>query len=151
MKNPSTHHKLSAVLSGIRSDSHTWSIRAIQLFLEEHGVEVHNLGANTDPSELVYAILNKNPDMLVISSVNGLAGIEALQLAQILDQHKLHVPRVIGGILATNQEDEKTADANLTRAGFIVLTGKNAIPEFSVLIRDLAASKQSIPAGRAAQ
>ncbi|MFI9387415.1 cobalamin B12-binding domain-containing protein [Kutzneria sp. NPDC052558] len=62
---------LDVLVSGLASDAHTWNLVYLQLFLEERGHRVRNLGACVPDDMLVEQCLRHDPDLVVLGSVNG--------------------------------------------------------------------------------
>ncbi|WP_437777393.1 cobalamin B12-binding domain-containing protein [Sorangium sp. So ce1097] len=91
------------LISSTASDSHTWNLVFLQLLIEEHGHEVHNLGACVPVDHLIDQCLRLRPDVLVISSVNGhgradgARAIQAIRATPSLERMRV----VIGGKLST--------------------------------------------------
>lgn len=61
----------SILVTGTASDSHTWNLVLLQLFLEELGYPVANLGACVTQELLVRGCRRHRPETVVMSSVNG--------------------------------------------------------------------------------
>jgi len=59
------------IVTGTASDSHIWNLIFLQLLIEEAGHEVVNLGPCVPDGMLVREALERRPDLIVISSVNG--------------------------------------------------------------------------------
>jgi methylaspartate mutase sigma subunit len=80
-----TREQPSVVLTGVSSDSHTWNLVFLQLLIAEHGCRVTNLGPAVPADLLVAECLRIDPDLVVVSTVNGhgaadgLAAIAALR------------------------------------------------------------------------
>lgn len=62
---------LDVIVSGLASDAHTWNLVYLQMFLEERGHRVRNLGACVPDAMLVAECLRHDPDLVVIGTVNG--------------------------------------------------------------------------------
>ncbi|MFE2250940.1 cobalamin B12-binding domain-containing protein [Streptomyces lavendulae] len=90
------------LLSGTASDSHTWNLVYLQLFLEELGHRVHNLGPCVPDGLLTGACAADGPgrpDLVVVSSVNGHGYRDGLGAVQALRRAGVTLPVVIGGKL----------------------------------------------------
>ncbi|MFJ7159480.1 cobalamin B12-binding domain-containing protein [Streptomyces sp. NPDC101118] len=110
---------LKILLSGTASDSHTWNLVYLQLFLEELGHRVVNLGPCV-PGDLLAAGCHEHaPDLLVISSVNGHGYRDGLTaVARVRREPGLAaLPVVIGGKLGVAGVRDPAAAARLTAAG----------------------------------
>ncbi|MCI4066950.1 cobalamin-dependent protein [Micromonospora sp. R77] len=107
-------------MTGTVSDSHTWNLVFLQLFLEEQGRTVVNLGPCVPEELLVRRCRTDAPDLVVISSVNGhgyadgLAAITRLRAEPDL----AGLPVVIGGKLGLDGRDDADRVARLRAAGF---------------------------------
>jgi methylmalonyl-CoA mutase cobalamin-binding subunit len=91
------------VVSGIPSDSHSWSLVFLQLLLEEHCCAVTNLGPCTPIELVVQTCLDQRPDALIVSTVNGHGHIEGRELIEAVRRHPslARMTAVIGGKLGT--------------------------------------------------
>ncbi|MER7756250.1 cobalamin-dependent protein [Kitasatospora sp. NPDC097643] len=111
---------LSVVVSGVRSDAHTWNLVYLQLLLEELGHRVANLGPCVPGDLLVAECQWRRPDLIVLSSVNGhgyqdgLHAIEQLRACPEL----AGAPVIIGGKLGVRGAGDGDRSAELMRAGF---------------------------------
>lgn len=120
------------MLSTIPSDSHTWNLLFLQLFLEEHGCVVTNLGACVPLETLVAESVQSRPDLIVISTVNGHGLHEGLELARAVraTAELRGVPLVIGGKIDTSGSHTAADFRPLLDAGFdAVLVGETAVPD----------------------
>jgi methylaspartate mutase sigma subunit len=110
----------TVLLGTVSSDAHTWNLVFLQLLLEEAGHRVVNLGACV-PQELFAAeCLRHNPDLVVVSSVNGHGFTDGKQLAAAIraDGALAGVPMVIGGKLGVAGELTEAQVGELMAAGF---------------------------------
>jgi methylaspartate mutase sigma subunit len=139
-------HKTSprkVVLGTVSSDSHTWNLLYLQLLLEEQGCAVTNLGSCTPAEELIAEAVGVRPDLIVISTVNGLGAQEGPDLARAVRAvPQLRETRlVIGGKLDTLGSSAEEDFPALTRAGFdAVLVGADALPRMLDLLDPPAAA-----------
>ena len=107
------------LLSTVSSDAHTWNLVFLQLFLEEQGYEVVNLGPCV-PDELLLSTARRHqPDAIAISSVNGHGYLDGERLIRALraDPQLARIPTVIGGKLGLAGGDDDRTRA-LIEAGF---------------------------------
>lgn len=121
------------VLSTVESDSHMWNLVYLQLLLEEHGVEVINLGPCVPTATTLQTLVSSRPDALIISSVNGHGFWQgrALREAAVRAFGEELPLFLIGGKLTTSQADDVAVARELRAAGFAeVFVGEQAIPEF---------------------
>ncbi len=139
---------LKVLLSSVSSDSHTWNLVFMQLLLEEQGHEVLNLGPCAPDELIINECLQYQPDMLVISSVNGHGNIDGERLIrQLRNQPQLsHLPAVIGGKLGTRGGDNLIYNKTLLEAGFsAVFEDAGGIAQFENFVRAIAgAASQSL-------
>jgi methylaspartate mutase sigma subunit len=129
------------VLGTIPSDSHTWNLLYLQLLLEEQGCDVANLGACTSVGELIAEAEQLRPDLIVISTVNGLGAQEAPELARAVRATPAlrEIPLVVGGKLDTLGSSCAEDFPALFAAGFDeVLVGEDAITRMLDLLGRLA-------------
>ena len=65
-----------------------------------------NLGAETNPGQVVAAARDKNAEAVLISTHNGMALDYARRLKDEMVQEKIEIPVVMGGILNQKIEDQ---------------------------------------------
>lgn len=112
---------LDVVVTGLPSDAHTWNLVFIQLLLEDLGHHVVNLGPCVPQDEIVESCCKFQPDLLVVSSVNGHGFHDAEHLVRALRQRweLVRLPAVIGGKLGVHGAAGRTeSGGRLLRAGF---------------------------------
>jgi methylaspartate mutase sigma subunit len=107
------------VLSGVSSDSHTWNLVFLQLFLEENGYEVANLGPCVPDDLLVSVATREQPDAIVISSVNGHGHRDGARAVRALRAAPLtrSIPVLIGGKLGIHGPSDLSYAEDLLAAG----------------------------------
>src|SRR5947209_5258184 len=115
-----THRTSRILLSTVSSDSHTWNLVFLQMLLEEAGHEVINLGSCVPDDVLLDAARSYQPDVLVISSVNGHGNIDGSRVMRKLrsDPETSNIPAVIGGKLGIKGDGNSVYAQNLMDAGF---------------------------------
>ena len=121
------------VLSTIESDSHMWNLVYLQLLLEEHGIEVINLGPCVPTTTTLQTLVSSRPDALIISSVNGHGFWQgrALREAAVRAFGEGLPLFLIGGKLTTSEANDASVAKELRAAGFDeVFVGEQAIPQF---------------------
>ncbi|MEU7787953.1 MULTISPECIES: cobalamin-dependent protein [unclassified Amycolatopsis] len=119
-----------AVVSSTASDAHTWNLVYLQLLLEELGFAVTNLGACV-PDELVVRECRRlDPDVVVLSTVNGHGHTDGLRLAPRLRAALAGAALVIGGKLGVDGTRGVAAEAELRAAGFDRVFGDGDIAAF---------------------
>ncbi|WP_441250912.1 cobalamin B12-binding domain-containing protein [Kitasatospora sp. McL0602] len=102
------------------SDAHTWNLVHLQLFLEEHGHSVLNLGPCVPEKLLVDTAQLTKPDLVVFSSVNGHGHLDGMRAAGAMraERSTRDIPMVIGGLLGISPEGAEQRTADLLAAGF---------------------------------
>jgi methylaspartate mutase sigma subunit len=121
----------TALVSSLPSDSHTWNLVFLELLLREQGYEVFNLGSCVPTDQLLEQCLRFNPDVVVLSSVNGHGHIEAREaIAAIRSNPDLKdTAVVVGGKLGVLGEGNTQFTAGLLAAGFDAVFTDSASPE----------------------
>jgi methylaspartate mutase sigma subunit len=112
---------LDIVVSGTSSDSHTWNLLYLQLFLEDRGHRVVNLGACVPDDLLTDECCRRRPALVVLSSVNGHGSTDGGRVVRQLRRRSelATTAVVIGGKLSTGQHRDSTAAVrDLLAAGF---------------------------------
>ncbi|MDI5963338.1 cobalamin-dependent protein [Streptomyces sp. SL13] len=109
----------TVLVTGTASDSHTWNLVYLQLFVEELGYRVVNLGPCVTDDLLAEACRVHRPDLVVISSVNGHGYRDGLSAVTRLRRGpgRSDIPVVIGGKLGVLGERSPEAAARLLAAG----------------------------------
>ncbi|MEU6486812.1 cobalamin-dependent protein [Streptomyces sp. NPDC046887] len=108
---------LDILLAGTASDSHTWNLVYLQLFLEERGHRVGNLGPCVPDELLARECAARRPQLLVLASVNGHGYRDGLGAVRALRRAGHTLPVVIGGKLGTAGEADPAQRALLLEAG----------------------------------
>lgn len=111
---------LSILVTSVSSDSHTWNLVVLQLVLEELGHRVHNLGACVPDGLLVSECRRLQPDLVVVSSVNGHGyhdGMRVIRRFRAVRDLK-RTPVVIGGKLGIAGPGCDLSRGRLVAAGF---------------------------------
>ena len=127
------------IVSGLEADSHTWNLVFIQLLLQECDFEVLNLGPCVPALLLAETIAVWEPDLVVISTVNGCCGVQGKGLISALaaQLERPLPPMIIGGILTTSTGGEQAARLELLRAGYRgVFVGEDSKVEFVQFLND---------------
>jgi methylaspartate mutase sigma subunit len=112
--------KFTVLVSSVASDSHTWNLVFLQLLLEEMGHHVVNVGACVPDDLLIASCRRHQPDLVVISSVNGHGHHDGRRVIGELRSRPdlVGVPVVIGGKLGIGGVDNARHTDDLLRAGF---------------------------------
>jgi methylaspartate mutase sigma subunit len=129
------------VLSTLSSDSHTWNLVFLQLYLEELGHEVINLGPCVPDELLVDQCVCQAPDLVVISSVNGHGHADGLRVIRKLRARAelAATPIAIGGKLGVSGCMSSLQLCALRDAGFdAIFDDNNQIENFSEFLESSA-------------
>lgn len=119
------------LLCTVESDSHFWNLIFLEKFLEEHGASVRNLGGCTPTELVVEELAGSEPDLLVVSSVNGHGHHGARVLWTAVQRAGFDVPCAAGGKLTTAASDDDRVRRELLAHGFTdVFVGADAIQRF---------------------
>ncbi|MFP3989456.1 cobalamin B12-binding domain-containing protein [Streptomyces sp. E11-3] len=112
--------KGTVIVTSMASDSHTWNLVFLQLLLEELGYDVVNLGPCVPDALLVDECRTLDPELIVISSVNGHGFQDGMRvIGQLRGSTPLAAtPVVIGGKLGTDGGESATCAEELMAAGF---------------------------------
>ncbi|MFJ5548058.1 cobalamin B12-binding domain-containing protein [Streptomyces sp. NPDC093225] len=108
---------VNILLTGTASDSHTWNLVYLQLFMEELGHRVRNLGPCVGDDLLTATCAAARPDLVVISSVNGHGYRDGLGAVRALRAAGVPAPVVIGGKLGVAGEVDPVQRGRLLEAG----------------------------------
>ncbi|RSS67338.1 cobalamin B12-binding domain-containing protein [Streptomyces sp. WAC06614] len=108
---------MNILLAGTASDSHTWNLVYLQLFLEELGHPVDNLGPCVTDDLLTAACAARRPDLVVLSSVNGHGYRDGLSAVRAVRAADPHLPVVIGGKLGVAGAADPGQREQLLEAG----------------------------------
>ncbi|MER5351650.1 cobalamin B12-binding domain-containing protein [Kitasatospora sp. NPDC002551] len=142
---------LDVVVSTMASDSHTWNLVFLQLLLEELGHRVTNLGACVPDESLVAECRRIEPDLIVLSSVNGHGHRDGLRVIGALRgcPELARTPAVIGGKLGIAGPGDPDRQRSLLAAGFDgVFEEGRSVADFRSFVRSLpsaAAPPLSVP------
>jgi methylaspartate mutase sigma subunit len=108
------------VVTGTSSDAHVWNLIFVQLVLEELGLRVVNLGPCVPVELLVDECLRLQPQLVVMSSVNGHGQADGIRAVEALRSQPplAATPAVIGGKLGIAGEENAVGFKALLDAGF---------------------------------
>jgi len=145
-------HRPTVVVTGTVSDAHTWNLVFLQLFIEELGYDVVNLGSCV-PEELLVAECRRiEPALIVVSSVNGHGFRDGLRAAASLRAcpELAGTPAVIGGKLGIGGGSGAERLEALVAAGFdAVFEDGTDLEKFRAFVEYLPGSQlPALPAGR---
>ncbi|WP_374776826.1 cobalamin B12-binding domain-containing protein [Streptomyces sp. NBC_01310] len=142
---------LEVVVTTMASDSHTWNLVFLQLLLEELGHRVTNLGACVPDELLVSECCRIEPDLIVLSSVNGHGFHDGLRVIAALRARPelARTPTVIGGKLGIDGTGSGTParQRTLLTAGFDgVFEEGGSVLDFQSFVGSLSAGSRALPA-----
>ena len=108
------------LLSGVASDSHTWNLVYLDTLLREAGCAVTNVGPCPPDDLLVTECAAADPDLIVISSVNGHGAADGIRVIRKIRAVPglARTPAVIGGKLGTLGAGNAALVPRLLAAGF---------------------------------
>ncbi|MFJ7326484.1 cobalamin B12-binding domain-containing protein [Streptomyces cyaneofuscatus] len=131
-----THGRFRCLLTTVESDAHFWNLIYLEKLIQEHGAEVRNLGNCTPVDLVVEELAAYQPDLLVVSSVNGHGYYGARELLGRIHLAGLDVPCVVGGKLTTSASDNDRVRRDLLAHGFTdVFVDENAVEQFRGFLR----------------
>ncbi|MFG2408442.1 cobalamin B12-binding domain-containing protein [Streptomyces brevispora] len=138
----------TVVVTTVASDSHTWNLVYLQLLVEQLGYEVVNLGPCVPDRVLVDTCRETDPDLVVISSVNGHGHQDGLRVIEALRAcgELASTPVVIGGKLGIAGQQSDAAIGELISAGFDAVfdDASTVTREFSRFVGTLPTATRSL-------
>ena len=137
-----TASRSKQILNGRRiliasTDVHEHAIMIIHQLLAEAGADMINLGAETDPDQIISEAQHSKAEAILISTHNGMALDYARRLKEHMDRCKVTIPVVLGGIL--NQKVENQA-LPVDVSGDLKQLGFNPCPKLEGNFRKLLES-----------
>lgn len=88
------------------TDVHEFGKEIVKAILLKAGMNVFDLGANVAPQEIVDTVIETESKFVLISTFNGIALTYAKELLSCLEDNKLDVHVVMGGLLNENMDGE---------------------------------------------
>lgn len=136
------------LLSTVSSDSHTWNLVYLTLLLEEHGYEVRNLGPTVPDELLIDTACSQQPDVIVISSVNGHGYLDGSRVIRALRASAgvSRIPVVIGGKLGIDGAENEVSRRRLIDAGFNAVFGDQDASVLFEVLPELVGSSMALEA-----
>jgi methylaspartate mutase sigma subunit len=139
----------TVVVTSMASDSHTWNLVFLQLLIEELGYDVVNLGPCVPDQVLVEQCRDRDPAMVVISSVNGHGYQDGLRVIRKLRgcAGMGDIPVVIGGKLGVSHDDSPQRVAKLMAAGFdaVFEDGVDGVADFRNFLESMPDDPRALP------
>lgn len=135
---------LDVLVTGTASDAHTWNLIFLQLYCEERGARVVNLGPCVPDDLLVTTCRRVTPDLVVVSSVNGHGYADGLRAVRAVRRQPglATVPMVIGGKLGTDGPLRSGQVDDLLDAGFAGVFDGGDLSGFDALLASLTGSQR---------
>ncbi|GAA1504966.1 hypothetical protein GCM10009730_05140 [Streptomyces albidochromogenes] len=131
---------MKILLAGTASDSHTWNLVYLQLFMEEQGHRVTGLGPCVPDDLLVAACAEPRPELVVVSSVNGHGYRDGLSAVRALRSAGIQVPVVVGGKLGVAGRADPAQRALLLDAGCTAVLDDGDVEALRAFTATLAAA-----------
>jgi methylaspartate mutase sigma subunit len=138
-----TRRGLDVLVTGTASDAHTWNLIFLQLYCEERGCQVTNLGPCVPDDLLVATCRRTNPDLVVVSSVNGHGFADGLRAVEAVHRGAglATLPMVIGGKLGTAGALSADRVRALTDAGFASVFDGGDLTGFDQLLDEVTGAR----------
>lgn len=147
MARPGTHtgHDLDtrplAIVASTVSDAHTWNLVFVELVVRENGYRSLNLGPCTPVEEVVAACIELSPDLVVVSTINGLGMLDAGHLIHAIQAATVdHPPVVIGGNFGLELDADTVRTIQILGYSEVFL-GESAVPRFVQYLETLKRSR----------
>ncbi|MBM3468360.1 MAG: hypothetical protein FJX71_02875 [Alphaproteobacteria bacterium] len=135
---------LNVILTGTPSDSHTWNLIFMELFLQENKCRVRNLGSCVSAEQLHTAIEEEVPDLVVISSINGHLFQDAIKIINTFPSHLASSlpPLVVGGKMGITLKETGFQGKKLLKLGYSgVFVEKDSLVSFKQYLHRLGNAK----------
>jgi len=91
--------RIKIVLAKLGLDGHDRGIKALALYLRDHGMEVIYTGIRQTPQSVARICLQEDPHILGISILSGAHNTLIPKLMQELEKLELEFPVIVGGII----------------------------------------------------
>jgi methylmalonyl-CoA mutase cobalamin-binding subunit len=136
--------KIKCLLTSVPSDSHMWNLIYIQLFLQEHGYEVNNIGCCTPIDLLMQKYIEQQPELIVISTINGHGYVEGRAIIEAFkSRFGDNCPKmVIGGKLSIDPSENPQIRQHLMSLGFDEVLISDSLTPFTNFLNQLKADHQ---------
>lgn len=145
------NNQLNVILTGTASDSHMWNLIFMELFLQENGCNVRNLGPCVPFEELSSSIQESKPDLIVISSISGHLFQDAMKIMASFADQAVHLPPVVvGGKIGISEKSKLFQKRKLIKLGYDdVFINDDSLERFKKYLSHLRAFKIKSPLKRA--
>jgi methylaspartate mutase sigma subunit len=134
------------LLTTLPSDAHTWNLVFLERLISESGHHVTNLGPCVPDDLLVEECLRVDPDLVVVSTVNGHGLVDGIRAITALraESQLTRTPVVIGGKLGISGAAHQTVATDLRRAGYTAVFGDGTdLPAFQALLASLPSASRT--------
>jgi methylaspartate mutase sigma subunit len=113
-------NRFNVILMGTHSDSHTWNLIFMELFLKENNCDVRNLGACVVLPAVCQEVHELSPDLIIVSSINGHLFQDGIKIIKTLTHYfpQQLPPIVIGGQLGISALDRSFQKKKLLKLGY---------------------------------
>ena len=88
------------------TDVHEHALYVMRTIIRNCGGTVVDIGPERNPDEVAEACLEQKPDLLLVSTHNGMALEYARLLLEELEERNVHIPVIMGGVLNQKIEEE---------------------------------------------
>ncbi|MCE3230498.1 MAG: methylaspartate mutase [Alphaproteobacteria bacterium] len=137
-------NNLNVILTSTPSDSHTWNLIFMELFLQENGCSVRNLGPCVPFQEIHETLAGSFFDLVVISSVNGHLFQDAIKIITSFSRNGFAQlpPFVAGGKMGISEKNAAFQRKKLVKLGYSdVFTESDSLVSFKRYLDRLTAIK----------
>lgn len=110
-------NKDTILIAMTESDAHVVAIRLLQLFLEENGYQVINLGACAPLREVVETAARTRPLCIVLGTQNGHALEDVATLLPLKQEYAVSCPVLMGGNVSVGAKKSRESLDKLKAAG----------------------------------
>ncbi|WP_018802287.1 cobalamin B12-binding domain-containing protein [Salinispora arenicola] len=138
-----------SLVTTMRSDAHTWNLVVLQLYLQQWGHDVLNLGPCVPEDLLLQQSEWFEPDLIVVSTVNGHGTHDARSLVRRLrGSERLAATRIVlGGKLGVAGDRCDAELRSLRDAGYDAVFPESAtVHDLDPILRQLAVERGSVGA-----
>ncbi|MFT6778541.1 MAG: methylaspartate mutase sigma subunit [Paraglaciecola sp.] len=124
------------IIAMTESDAHVVANKLLQLYLEDHGYNIINLGACTPMKHVVQSAAVINPQAIVLGSQNGHALEDISSLLSLKKDFKINCPVILGGNLSVGAQKSNDFELEFQRAGVDYIC--QTFDDLLVLLEELA-------------
>jgi methylaspartate mutase sigma subunit len=139
--------QVKSLVTTMRSDAHTWNLVVLQLHLEQWGHDVVNLGPCVPEDLLLRQSEWFQPDLIVVSTVNGHGAHDARSLVgRLRDSDRLATTLIVlGGKLGIAGDRSDVELQSLRDAGYDAVFAESAtVHDLDPILERLAAERDTV-------